>query len=562
MLRHISINNVALIKNINIDFDEGFSVLTGETGAGKSIIVDAVNLVIGERADKSLIKYGEEKAFVEAIFSVENNLRAKDALNEYGLLEDGDEAVFSREISISGKNVCRINRRLCNVATLKEISSHIIDIHGQHEHQSLLNTQMHLGILDMYTGKGVQELLAKYREERTKYNLVQKKLKNILGEGNKEQRIDILKYQLNEINAANLYEGEEAELREKRDLLNNMQKILSALNAAHEYINGESLEQSALSLTKSASNEISAISNINKSYEELKQKIDNAYFALEDVTYELSGMLDIEEYDEKEIEFIEDRLEIILKLKRKYGASFEEIISFKDNLAKELETLENSQTIITELEIERDLFQKNIFDISITLSQTRRESAKLFEKEVTLQLSSLGMGKCSFSVQFNEMPNSFENCTFTDSGIDVVEFYISLNVGQPEKPLAKVVSGGEASRIMLALKSIYADKDGISSMVFDEIDTGISGRIAGVVGEKIKQTAINKQILCITHLPQIAAMAKYHFLIEKEQKEDETITTIIKLDQKQRIEELAKMMGDGVITDSALSHAKDLLKIS
>ncbi len=562
MLRHISINNVALIKNIDIDFDEGFSVLTGETGAGKSIIVDAVNLVIGERADKSLIKYGEEKAFVEAIFSVENNSRAKDILNEYGLLDDSDEAVFSREINISGKNVCRINGRLCNVSTLKEISSLIIDIHGQHEHQSLLNTQMHLGILDMYAGSAVQELLVKYREQRAKYKQVQKKLKNILGEGNKEQRIDILNYQINEINAANLYEGEEIELREKREILNNMQKILAALNAAHEYINGDTLEQSALSLTKSASNEIIAISNINKTYEELQQKIDNAYYALEDVTYELSGMLDIEEYDEKEIEFIEDRLEIILKLKRKYGASFEEIIFFKDNLEKELETLENSQTIIAELEIERNLLQKNISDLSITLSQTRRESAKLFEKEVLVQLASLGMGKCSFSVQFNELPISFENCLFTDTGIDVVEFYISLNVGQPEKPLAKVVSGGEASRIMLALKSIYADKDGISTMVFDEIDTGISGRIAGVVGEKIKQTAQNKQILCITHLPQIAAMANYHFLIEKEEKENKTITTIIKLNEKRRIEELAKMMGDGVITASALSHAKDLLKIS
>ena len=559
MLRHISINNVALIKKLDISFEEGFSVLTGETGAGKSIIVDAVNLVIGERADKSLIKYGEEKAYVEAIFSIETNARAKEALIEYGLLENEEEAVFSRELSYSGKNVCRINGRLCNVSTLKEISTYIIDIHGQHEHQSLLNTDMHLGILDMYAGAKVHELQVKYKEETAKYKVVQKKIKDILGEGNKEQRIDILSYQIAEINSAELYEGEEEELKEKRDMLNNLQKILSALNSAHEYINGDSLEQSALSLIKSASNEISSISHINKKYEELKEKIENSYYALEDAAYELNGLLDIDEFDEKQIDFIEERLETINKLKRKYGSNFAEIISFRDNIKKELDMLENSQSILTKLESEKNILQKQIFSIACELSNIRRESAVDFEKEVVIQLATLGMEKASFSVQFNQAPSSFEEADFTDSGYDVAEFYISLNVGQPEKPLSKIVSGGEASRIMLALKSIYADKDGISTMVFDEIDTGISGRIAGVVGEKIKQTSNKKQILCITHLPQIAAAAKYHYLVEKIQTDDETITTIKKLNSDQRIEELAKMMGDGVVTQSAINHAKDLL---
>lgn len=560
MLRHISISNVALIKKIDIDFDEGFSVLTGETGAGKSIIVDAVNLVIGERADKSLIKYGEEKALVEAVFSIEDNSKALEALNEYGFIEDENEVIFSRQLSNTGKNICRINGRLCNVSMLKEISSYIIDIHGQHEHQSLLNSKNHLGILDLYAGEKVQKLIDQYKDERSKYKNVQKKIKSIIGEGNKEQRIDILNYQLNEIDSADLQEGEEQELKEKRELFLNMQKIIGSLNSAYQYISGDMIEQSALSLVKSAVNEVASISNLNKKYEDINEKINNVYYSLEDISFELSSMLDIDEFDEKEIDFIEERLETISKLKRKYGNSYEEIISFRDSIEEELQMLKNSQSVLNDLEKQKNQLEKDIFNIASELSQERRKTAEVFQKEVTEQLNSLGMENSLFKIEFNEKPKSFEDSDFTSSGFDTAEFYISLNVGQPLKPLAKVVSGGEASRIMLALKSIYSDKDEITTMIFDEIDTGISGRIAGVVGEKIKKTSKNKQILCITHLPQIAATAKHHYLVQKEQKDNETVTIICKLDEKQRTEELAKMMGDGVITESAINHAKDLLK--
>ena len=320
------------------------------------------------------------------------------------------------------------------------------------------------------------------------------------------------------------------------------------------------IEQSALTLIKSAANEISSISDMSKKYKNLNEKINNAYYSLEDVSFELSSMLDIDEYDEKEVDLLEDRLEIISKLKRKYGTSYEEIISFRNNIEEELQMLQNSQSTLNELEKQKTLLQNNIYKIASNLSDIRRENASIFEEEVTKQLGSLGMDNCLFNINFNEKPKSFAECNFTNSGFDTVEFYISLNVGQPLKPLAKVVSGGEASRIMLALKSIYSDKDTITTMVFDEIDTGISGRIAGVVGEKIKKTSKNKQILCITHLPQIAAAAKYHYLVEKKQTDNETVTIICKLDQNQRIEELAKMMGDGVVTESAVNHAKDLLK--
>lgn len=561
MLKHISIENIALIKKIDIDFEEGFSVLTGETGAGKSIIVDAVNLVIGERADKSLIKYGEEKALVEAIFSIKDNKKAIAALSELGFLDDDsdDEAIFSREISNSGKNICRINGRLCNANTLKEISTNMIDIHGQHEHQSLLNSHMHLNILDMYIGEKATELINAYKEESTKLKITNKQIKEILGEDNKEQRIDILNYQINEIDAANLYEGEEQELKEKREMLLNLQKIISALNAAHEYLNGETIEYSALSLIKSAANEVAAISNINKNYENLKEKLDNTYYLLEDASYELSSLLDIDQFDENENDLIEERLETINKLKRKYGNDFTEIISFRDNSAKELEMLLNSQSVLTQLETQKNNLQIKIFELAKQLSDLRRNTALIFEKAVVEQLNTLGMSKCSFSVIFNEMPNEFKKADFNENGFDVLEFYISLNPGQPEKPLSKVASGGEVSRIMLGLKSIYADKDEISTMVFDEIDTGISGKVAGIVGEKIKATSKTKQILCITHLPQIAASADNHFLVEKTQTENETITNIKKLDRNQRVEELAKMMGDGAITGAALNHARDLL---
>lgn len=561
MLKHISIENIALIKKIDIDFDEGFSVLTGETGAGKSIIVDAVNLVIGERADKSLIKYGEEKALVEAIFSIKDNKKAISALSELGFLDDDsdDEAIFSREISNSGKNICRINGRLCNANTLKEISTNMIDIHGQHEHQSLLNSHMHLNILDMYIGEKATELITAYKEESSKLKKTNKQIKDILGEDNKEQRIDILNYQINEIDAANLYEGEEQELKEKREMLLNLQKIISALNAAHEYLNGETIEYSALSLIKSAANEVATISDINKNYENLKEKLDNTYYLLEDASYELSSLLDIDQFDENENDLIEERLETINKLKRKYGNDFTEIISFRDNSAKELEMLLNSQSVLTQLENQKNNLQIKIFELAKQLSDLRRETALIFEKAVVEQLNTLGMSKCSFIVIFNEMPNEFKDADFNENGFDVLEFFISLNPGQPEKPLSKVASGGEVSRIMLALKSIYADKDEISTMVFDEIDTGISGKVAGIVGEKIKDTSKTKQILCITHLPQIAASADNHFLVEKTQTENETITNIKKLDKNQRVEELAKMMGDGAITGAALNHARDLL---
>lgn len=561
MLKHISIENIALIKKIDIDFDEGFSVLTGETGAGKSIIVDAVNLVIGERADKSLIKYGEEKALVEAIFSIKDNKKAIAALSELGFLDDDsdDEAIFSREISNSGKNICRINGRLCNANILKEISTHMIDIHGQHEHQSLLNSHMHLNILDMYIGEKATELITAYKEESLKLKKTNKQIKDILGEDNKEQKIDILNYQINEIDTANLYEGEEQELKEKREMLLNLQKIISALNAAHEYLNGETIEYSALSLIKSAANEVAAISNINKNYENLKEKLDNTYYLLEDASYELSNLLDIDQFDENENDLIEERLETINKLKRKYGNDFTEIISFRDNSAKELEMLLNSQSVLTQLETQKNNLQIKIFELAKQLSDLRRNTALIFEKAVVEQLNTLGMSKCSFSVIFNEMPNEFKKADFNENGFDVLEFYISLNPGQPEKPLSKVASGGEVSRIMLALKSIYADKDEISTMVFDEIDTGISGKVAGIVGEKIKATSKTKQILCITHLPQIAASADNHFLVEKTQTENETITNIKKLDKNQRVEELAIMMGDGAITGAALNHARDLL---
>lgn len=560
MLRHISISNVALIKKIDIDFDEGFSVLTGETGAGKSIIVDAVNLVIGERADKSLIKYGEEKALVEAVFSIEKNSKASEALKEYGFIEDENEVIFSRQLSNSGKNICRINGRLCNVSMLKEISSYIIDIHGQHEHQSLLNTKNHLDILDLYAGDEVQKLLEQYKDDRSKYKSVQKKIKSIIGEGNKEQRIDILNYQLNEIDSADLQVDEEKELKEKREIFANMQKIIGSLNSAYQYISGDMIEQSALSLVKSAVNEIASISDLNKKYEDINEKMNNVYYSLEDISYELSSMLDIDEFDEKEIDFIEDRLETISKLKRKYGNNYEEIISFRDSIEEELQMLQNSQSVLNDLEQQKNDLQKDIFNIASELSEARRKTAEIFRKEVTEQLNSLGMENSLFEIEFNEKPKSFEDSDFTSSGFDTAEFYISLNVGQPLKPLVKVVSGGEASRIMLALKSIYSDKDEITTMIFDEIDTGISGRIAGVVGEKIKKTSKNKQILCITHLPQIAAAAKHHYLVQKEQTDNETVTIICKLSEKQRTEELAKMMGDGVITESAINHAKDLLK--
>lgn len=551
MLSRLVIKNIALITELELSLSGGMNVLSGETGAGKSIIVDAVNLVLGERADRELIRTGAEKAVVEAWFSGANNIN--DLLEEQQI-EPEEELVISREISISGKNVCRINGTLVTLAALKTISDRLVDIHGQHEHQSLLNEKNHMSMLDGFDPRiigAAAEVSSAYSE----YAAVQARLKTLLAGEDRERRIDILNYQISEIRQANVTEGEEEDLQQQKRRMNATERLAEALGAAYEQIY-ESEEHSVLAMLKDTSGRLSGIGDVDEKFEAFAVRVNEAYYALEELSGDIRHELDACNFDADELEQIEERLALIHTLARKYG---DPLVTgaFIKKAEQELADLTDSEALAQELSEKAKRLRADLYKKSVLLSNLRREAAQAFELQVTQQLADLGMSSAIFSVQFGEF-KSEEDCTLTKSGIDTVEFFISANRGEPQKPLRKVASGGEVSRIMLALKNIAADRGGIPTMIFDEIDTGISGRMAQVVAEKLFSISKGRQVICVTHLPQIASMADAHFLVTKESDESATHTYLIPLDETQRIDEIARLTGGETAVTQA--HAKEMLE--
>ncbi len=552
MLSRLIIRNIALITEIEISLLGSMNVLSGETGAGKSIIVDSVNLVLGERADRELIRTGAGNASVEAWFTdvpktVENILAEQQ-------IEAGGELVLSRELSVSGKNVCRINGVLVTLALLKTVSDLLVDIHGQHEHQSLFDEKNHIIMLDSMD-KGISSAKAEVEAAYREYTEASRRLRSLFGaDGDRERKIDILQFQINEILSAKIAGGEEDELLAQKKRMNASEEIMEALSAAYEALY-DSEHQSVLSALRDISVRLRSLGRIDSKYENMAAGIDEAYYTLEEAVTGIREDMESLSFNPRELEEIEERLLLISNLKRKYqdpcvGGEYIK------KAQKELEDLLGSERLLAELTEKTKALREALYEKSLTLSRLRREAAGVFEQKMKEQLSDLGMISASFSVNFTETPG-IDECVFSDNGIDTAEFYISTNRGEPDKPLRKVASGGEVSRIMLALKNIAADKGGIPTMIFDEIDTGISGHMAGVVAEKLQTISRRRQVVCVTHLPQIASMADRHLLVTKKSDELATNTYLAALEGEDRVSEIARLSGGD--SDIAKQHAREML---
>lgn len=557
MLKQLLIHNIALIDRQFIEFFEGFSVLTGETGAGKSIIIEALNFVLGERASRELVKSGEEKASVEAIFRLSQGESVLELLAEQGIdCEDGELTLY-REFSISGKNVCRANGTMITAGALKLIGDALVDIHGQHAHQSLLDDKKHIVLLDRFAGKEALELKAnvaqayrKAAEARRLLNAAQ------FNEQECARRIDLLTYQIREIEDARLTDGEEEQLEEQRSLLQNAQAVVEGLEGASAALTGDEAENGgALGSFSLALKHLDGIARYRAEYAALAERLHALYYDLEDAGFTLRGYKADFNFEPEMLNEIENRLELISTLKRKYGANIAEILTYARKAAEELELIANADERREQLTAEFAQAKQEYDALSGRLSDMRKTAAERLSQRLLPELGDLGMPHAAFSADFQVLPGEIPSA----GGIDSVEFLLSTNRGEPVKPLSKVASGGELSRIMLSFKSVLADLDGIPTMVFDEIDSGISGQVGTALAIKMRQIAKNHQVLCITHLPQIAAYANQQYYVYKEETNERTRSNAVKLQEAERAREIARIMGSYGDDTVALEHAQRLI---
>lgn len=554
MLRRIHIRNIALITEQAIEFDDGFSVLTGETGAGKSIIIESFNFVLGERASRELIKYGAQKASAEAVFVILETEPAAAILREMELYPEDGELVLYRELSQTGKNVCRVNGTLVGTAMLKQIGDALIDIHGQHAHQSLLDPKKHLALLDQFAGVETLRLKQETAEAYHAYTEAKRALDGaVMNERERAQKCDLYSYQLQEIEKAELRDGEEEELLDERKKLQNAQQIMEALAAGTEGLSGETGALTALTETL---RQLNGIRSYGEEYETLADKLQESYYAVEDAAYTLRDLRDGFSYDPQSLDSIEWRLELISQLKRKYGANIAEILAYAEKIGEEYQQLLTIEERRDQMQADYERAKERYLDVAGKLSKERHAAAARLKAALLPELSDLGMPGAAFEVQIERMNGEAPSAT----GYDAVEFLLSANRGEPIKALARVASGGELSRIMLAFKTVLAAVDGIPTMVFDEIDTGISGKIGTVVAEKMSEIAKRHQVLCVTHLAQIAAYADAHYLIEKQTEDEHTRSSTVRLDADGHCREVARIMGGETDDGVALLHARRLIE--
>ena len=555
MLVELTIRNIALIESLRLEFAQGFNVLTGETGAGKSIVVDSVNLALGGRADRDMIRTGAEKGMVQALFDVSGNARALRFLQDMDIDADGGLIAIRRELSRSGRNVCRISDVVVPVNTLRQLTAMLMDVHGQHEHQALLNPARHIGFLDEYGGAenaAAREKVAGLYAARGK---VAAELKKRMSDASEKERLfDMLSFQAQEIASAKLKPGEEQKLEKKLAVLENAEKIRAGVEGAYTLVyQGDGRGPSAQEALLRSAESMEHIASIDDRYGALAGRLRELYYGAQDVGYELQGMLEDLDFEPELIDKIAGRLDLIGKLERKYGPTLDDVIRFGAEAEARLHDLQTSDEAIAELKKRYRAADAELRAACAELSQLRKASAAALAAAICEQLKDLGMGKTRFEVRVEpeEKP--------TSAGMDRVEFMISPNPGEPLRPLASIASGGEISRVMLALKAISMDGDGVDSMIFDEIDTGVSGRMAQVVGEKMCMIARSRQVLCVTHLPQIAALGDAHFLVEKVASEERTDTLVRALDRDGRIHEIARLVGGAEESESSLSHAAHML---
>ena len=554
LIQEIYIKNFAIIEEVQCTFEKGMTVLTGETGAGKSIIIDAVGLLIGERASLEMIRYGEEKSLIQGVFRIEEPA-VVEKLQEFGVEVVEDELMIQRELLQNGKSNCRINGQLATVALLKQIGPYLIDIHGQNEHFLLLNEEKHLGLLDEFAHHQMGDLIAEYDEAYAKVVATKQELRALqTAEKEDAQRVDMLKFQLQEIEEANIYVGEEEQLSEEKEYFTHFQKIQTALQTSLAALEGE--EYSSVDAIGEATREVESLESISTSFKTLSTQMSEAYYQLQDAASAIRHEIENAEFDEERLAFIEERLDIYYQLKRKYGDDAEEILAFQDKARDALNKIENKEALIAETEKVLKQVTLEAFEIAKKISSIRREVAKHLEADIVSELHGLYMENAQFAIQF-ETSNSL-----LETGIDIVEFYISTNKGEPLKPLSKIVSGGELSRITLAMKSIFTKEQLVGTIIFDEVDTGVSGRVAQAIASKMHYISEYAQVLSITHLPQVASMADTHIHIEKVEEGERTHTILKVMNEMDRTEEIARMLSGTTITALTLENAKELLQIS
>lgn len=554
MLSLLHIENIALIDQADISFGSGFNVLTGETGAGKSIIIDAISAVLGERTSRDLIRTGEKSALVTALF---RDLPSLPWFQETGIGPDENgELLISRRIQGDGKNICRVGGVPCTVVQLRTLGSQLIDIHGQHDGQQLLDESCHLAYLDSFGG--LEPALSAYREEYAKLDALRKQIASLqMDETEKARRLDILQFQIDELESAHLRLGEEEELDERKAMLRSADQLVAAVEGAYHALFGTDSQDGAASLLAEAEGNLSRVSNLSADLSQLSENLAGLRYGAEDAAERLRDLKNSFDFSPKELDQVEDRLDHLHRLKKKYGATVRDMLDYLNKIRQELDQIELSDDLLIKLKKQRKAQLAMTRTLAATLSAQRKAAAERLKARIEEELRQLDMTKVRFQTEFSPKPGKLG---LDDTGMDEVRFLMSANVGENLKPIAKVASGGELSRIMLALKNVLAENDNICTLIFDEVDTGVSGRAAGKVAEKMSRLSLTCQVLCVTHLAQIAAMSDYHYSVHKEEKNGRTYTCVETLDRPGRRAELARLTGGAHQSEAILKGAEELLK--
>ncbi|WP_270179216.1 DNA repair protein RecN [Alkalihalobacillus sp. CinArs1] len=554
MLAELSIRNFAIIEAVTVSFDRGLTVLTGETGAGKSIIIDAIGLLVGGRGSAEFVRYGTKKAEIEGLFHIDENHPSIQKLEDVGIEVLDDMVVLRRDISSAGKSICRVNGKLVTLGILREIGQSLIDIHGQHEHQDLMQPDKYLSLLDNFGERSIGPALEEYRGIYNRYKKVREQLKHLTeNEQQMAQRLDLIQYQLEEITKAELIPNEDEDLMEEKLRLGNFEKLFGALQDVYHSLQGDNKGLDWLGLAMS---QLETVSDLDEELKEYHEEVANQFYLLEETLGKINSYRDQLEFDPTRLNFVEERLNEIQGLKRKYGESVEEILEYAASIEDEVDKLTHSEDRIVELENGLADITADLRVEADNLTKLRKQIADKLVSAIHEELQDLYMEKTEFAINFNVTGKQ----EFHMSGKDDIDFMISTNPGEPLKQLSKTASGGELSRIMLALKSIFSKHQGITSIIFDEVDTGVSGRVAQAMAEKIQRLSSGSQVLVITHLPQVAAMADHHLYISKEETgEGRTKTSVGKLSTDEKVEELGRMISGAEMTELTKKHAKELL---
>ena len=551
MLLEISIKNFAIIEAISLNFEKGMTVLTGETGAGKSIIIDAMNMMLGARATTDVIRHGAPKAEIEGLFSVENSRLLQEIFDEQGL-EMGDEIIIRREILQNGRSISRVNGQMVNLSVLRAIGQHLVDIHGQHDQEELMRPQLHIQMLDEFGDTAFWDLKETYQ---TSFDAYRKMRKQVLEVKKNQQehkaRIEMLEFQMAEIEAANLQVGEDLALNQERDKLLNHKNIADTLTNAYSMLDNEDF--SSLANVRSAMNDMESVEEYDPEYREISSSLSETYYVLEDISKRLEAIIENLDFDGNRLMQVENRLDLLHTITRKYGGTVDDVLLYFVKITEEYNLLTGNNLSSEDMEVELKKLEVNLVDLAGQLASARHDLAQQLEAEIKQELQDFYMEKAQFQVRFSKGK-------FSREGNEMVEFYISTNPGEDFKPLVKVASGGELSRLMLAIKSAFSRKEGKTSIVFDEVDTGVSGRVAQAIAQKIHKIGQHGQVLAISHLPQVIAIADYQFFIEKISNDHSTVSTVRLLTVEERVEEVAKMLAGDDVTEAALTQARELLR--